>query len=161
MCLSVCMHAVFAAATSNFVLNLFHFCFRFFAGGETGVKNLLTQKLQKMEQALFRTSADEPEAVEAERAAKVTCMEAGPSTGSPCTSTNKSSFSSLYSRILGEYDVTRQGLSKCRYMKEPTMSEKDSPFQYWANNHARFPHLAAIAVKFLSAPSMNYFQHRR
>ncbi|KAK7915503.1 hypothetical protein WMY93_011264 [Mugilogobius chulae] len=39
------------------------------------------------------------------------------------------------------------------YLMEPTLQRADSPFQYWANNQARFPILAATAAKFLSAPS--------
>lgn len=46
------------------------------------------------------------------------------------------------------------------YLKEPTMGEKDSPFQYWANNHARFPLLSAVAVKFLSAASASVESER-
>ena len=36
------------------------------------------------------------------------------------------------------------------------MGEKDRPLQYWANNHAHFPLLAAVVVKFLSAPSARH-----
>lgn len=93
-------------------------------------------------------------------------MKAGPSTGSP-PSTSKSSFSSLYSRIRAEHDEptatggNQAGVIQMQmYLKEPTASEMDSPFQYRANNHARFPHLAAIAVKFLSAPSTSVESER-
>ncbi len=110
-----------------------------------------------MEQALLRASDDEAGATEAEPAEKVACMEAGPSTGCP-PSTRKSSFSSLYDRILEEHDEPTGGtqavvIQMQMYLKEPTIGEQDSPFQYWANNHACFPLLAAIAVKFLKAPS--------
>ncbi|XDV12369.1 hypothetical protein PO909_001064 [Leuciscus waleckii] len=139
---------------------------RFFMGEETArrAKALLTQELEKMEQALLRASADEAGATEAEPAEKFARMEAGPSTGSP-PSTSKSSFSSLYNRILEEHDEPAGGTQAAviqmqMYLKEPTMAEKDSPFQYWANNHARFPLLAAVAVKFLSAPSTSVESER-
>lgn len=109
--------------------------------------------------ALLRASADE--AGPAEKGAR---MEALPSTCSP-PSTSKSSFSSLYDRILEEHDEPAGGtqavvIQMQMYLKEPTMGEKDSPFQYWANNHARFPLLADVAVKFLSAPSTSVESER-
>lgn len=118
-----------------------------------------------MEEALLRASADDSGAMEAEPAEKVARMEAGPSTGSP-PSTSKSSFSSLYNRILEEHDEPATGGTQVvvtqmqMYLREPTMGEKDSPFQYWANNHAGFPLLAAVAVKFLSAPSTSVESER-
>ncbi|XP_039676802.1 zinc finger BED domain-containing protein 4-like [Perca fluviatilis] len=61
---------------------------RFFMG-ETArrAKALLTQELEKMEQALLRASADEAGATEAEPAEKVARIEAGPSTSSPTSTT--------------------------------------------------------------------------
>lgn len=119
-----------------------------------------------MEEALRRASADESGATdEARPAEKVARMEAGPSTGSP-PSTSKSSFTSLFHRILEEHDEPAAGGTQAvvtqmqMYLKEPTMGEKGSPFQYWANNHARFPLLAAVAVKFLSAPSTSVESER-
>jgi len=130
-------------------------------GEETArsAKALLTQELEKMEQALLRASADKAGATEAEPAEKVARMEAGPSTGSP-PSTSKSRFSSLYDRILEEHDEPVGGTQAAvnqMHLKEPTMGEKDSPFQYWANNHARFP---LLAVKFLSTPSTSVESER-
>ncbi|KAL2102415.1 hypothetical protein ACEWY4_001583 [Coilia grayii] len=117
-----------------------------------------------MEQALLRASADEAGTTEAEPAEKVACMEAGPSTGGP-PGTMKSSFSSLYDRILKEHDEPAAGtqavvIQMQMYLKEPTIGEKDSPFQYWANNHGRFPLLSAVAAKFLSAPSTSVESER-
>lgn len=124
-------------------------------------KDLLKQELDKMEQAQLKASAEgQGGTKEAEPAEKVVRMEAG----SP-PRTSKSSFSSLYNRILEEHDEPAQGTQAAviqmqMYLKEPTMSEQDSPFQYWANNHARFPLLAAVAVKFLSAPSTSVESER-
>lgn len=125
----------------------------------------MTQELEKMEQALLRASADEAGTTEAEPAEKVACMEAGRSTGGGTPSTMKTSFSSLYNRILEEHDEPAGGtqavvIQMQMYLKEPTISEKDSPFQYWANNHARFPLLGAVAAKFLSAPSTSVESER-
>ncbi|XP_039514865.1 zinc finger BED domain-containing protein 4-like [Pimephales promelas] len=139
---------------------------RFFVGEETArsAKALLTQELEQMEQALLRASADEAGATEAEPVEKVARMEAGTSSDSP-PSTSKSMLSSLYDRILEEHDEPAGGsqaavIQMQMYLKEPTMGEKDSPFQYWANNHARFPLLAAVAEKFLSAPSTSVESER-
>ncbi|KAL2088040.1 hypothetical protein ACEWY4_016868 [Coilia grayii] len=85
---------------------------RFFTSGKTARrgKALLTEELEKMEQALLRASADEAGTTEAEPAEKVACMEAGPSTGGP-PSTMKSSFSRMYDRILKENDEPAGGHS--------------------------------------------------
>ncbi|KAK0154005.1 Zinc finger BED domain-containing protein 4 [Merluccius polli] len=129
---------------------------RYKDSGETArmAKDLLTQELEKVQQAVLRESADE-----AEPAEKVPCIEAG------LSSTSKSSFSSLYDRILEEHDEpaasTQTAVIQMQmYLKEPTITEKDSPFQYWANNHARFPLLGAVAAKFLSAPSTSVESER-
>nr|XP_054592602.1 zinc finger BED domain-containing protein 4-like [Nothobranchius furzeri] len=133
---------------------------RFFTGGEAArmAKNLLKQE---MERALAKASADKAgtRKPEPEPAEKVAHVDAS----SPTTS--KSSFSSLYDKILEEHDEPAQGTQAAviqmqMYLKEPTMGELDSPFQYWADNHARFPLLAAVAVKFLSAPSTSVESER-
>uniref|UniRef100_A0A1A8V9D7 HAT C-terminal dimerisation domain-containing protein n=1 Tax=Nothobranchius furzeri TaxID=105023 RepID=A0A1A8V9D7_NOTFU len=138
----------------------FIFCVRFFTGGEAArmAKNLLKQE---MERALAKASADKAgtRKPEPEPAEKVAHVDAS----SPTTS--KSSFSSLYDKILEEHDEPAQGTQAAviqmqMYLKEPTMGELDSPFQYWADNHARFPLLAAVAVKFLSAPSTSVESER-
>lgn len=125
---------------------------------------MLTQELEKMEQVLLRASADKAGTTEGEPAEKVACMEAGPSTGGPPTTT-KSCFSSLYGKILEEHDEPAEGtqtvvIQMQMYLKEPTIGESDNPFQYWANNHARFPVLGAVAAKFLSAPSTSVESER-
>ena len=90
---------VLAAATNKLYSTYFFFM----------SDTLWVEKLpEKMEQALLRVSADEAEATEAEPAEKVAHMEAGPSTGSP-PSTSKSSFSSLYDRILEQHDEPAGG----------------------------------------------------
>ncbi|XP_076844397.1 zinc finger BED domain-containing protein 4-like [Brachyhypopomus gauderio] len=123
-------------------------------------KALLIQELEKVEQTL----TDEAGTTVAEPAKKIACMEAGPSTGVPPGST-KSSFSSLYDKILEEHDEPAGGTQAVvtqmqMFLKEPTIGEADSPFQYWANHHARFPLLAAVATKFLSAPATSVESER-
>ncbi|KAL0199412.1 hypothetical protein M9458_007952 [Cirrhinus mrigala] len=74
-------------------------------------KDLLKQELDKMEQAQLKASAEgQGGTKEAEPAEKVVRMEAG----SP-PSTSKSSFSSLYNRILEEHDEPAQVLGKQPY----------------------------------------------
>ncbi|XP_070397996.1 zinc finger BED domain-containing protein 4-like [Nothobranchius furzeri] len=130
---------------------------KFFTGGEATrtAKDLLKQELEEMEQALAKASAGKAgtRKPEPEPAEKVAHVDAS----SPPT-TSKSSFSSLYDKILEEHDEPAQGTQAAviqmqMYLKEPTMGDLDSPFQYWADNHAHFPLLAAVAVKFLSGPS--------
>lgn len=119
-----------------------------------------------MEEALHKPSAEESEATRAEPAEKVPRIEAGPSISSP-PGTSRSSFSSLYDKILEEHDDPASGGGTQQsvvnqmqaYLREPTIG-KDCPFQYWSNNHARFPLLAAVAVKFLSAPSTSVDSER-
>ncbi|XP_070410531.1 zinc finger BED domain-containing protein 4-like [Nothobranchius furzeri] len=134
---------------------------RFFTGGEAArtAKNLLKQE---MERALAKASADKAgtRKPEPEPAEKVAHVDAS----SPPT-TSKSSFRSLYDKILEEHDEPAQGTQAAviqmqMYLKEPTIGELDSPFQYWADNHARFPLLAAVAVKFLSDPSTSVESER-
>ncbi|KAM3596583.1 uncharacterized protein V6R79_017286 [Siganus canaliculatus] len=129
---------------------------KFFSSGEAARrgKAFLTQELQKTEQALLRATVAEP-------LEKIPWMDAG---GPP--SATKSSFSSLYDKILEEHDepatgVGTQAVTQMQmFLKEPTMGEADSPFQYWANSHARFPLLSAVATKFLSAPSTSVESER-
>ncbi|KAG9261302.1 zinc finger BED domain-containing protein 4-like [Astyanax mexicanus] len=135
---------------------------RFFTSGDAARrgKALLIQELEKVEQAL----TDEAGTTVAEPAKKMACMEAGPSTGVP-PGTTKSSFSSLYDKSLEEHDEPAGGTQAVvtqmqMFLKEPTIGEADSPFQYWANHHARFPLLAAVATKFLSAPSTSVESER-
>lgn len=47
-----------------------------------------------------------------------------------------------------------------KYFQEPTIPCSESPFQFWEKSHDSFPAVAAIALKFLSAPSTSVESER-
>lgn len=46
------------------------------------------------------------------------------------------------------------------FLSEAPVSRKESPLQYWNNNKSRFPTIAKVARKFLSAPSTSVDSER-
>ncbi|KAI4872545.1 hypothetical protein NFI96_025157, partial [Prochilodus magdalenae] len=121
-------------------------------------KAALTQEMEKMEEMLHRAKESESLATGPEE--KVPRIEAaGPSR-------IQSSLTSLYENILEEHEepgsesAKRTVIQMQTYLKELTIPRSDNPFEYWGNNHARFPILAATAVKFLSAPSTSVESER-
>ncbi|KAJ8369558.1 hypothetical protein SKAU_G00095860 [Synaphobranchus kaupii] len=104
------------------------------------------------------------EPVDAEPAEKVPRREeaAGSSQSRP-----KSSLMALYDNILKEQGDSGTGsnsdvalVQMQKYLKEPTISRSESPFQFWGKKHDSFPAVAAIAVRFLSAPSTSVESER-
>ena len=46
------------------------------------------------------------------------------------------------------------------YLHELVIDQKESPFLFWQRHHGRFPAVAAVAIKFLSAPSTSVESER-
>ncbi|XP_063762422.1 zinc finger BED domain-containing protein 4-like [Eleginops maclovinus] len=114
-------------------------------------KEALKVEVMKMEQELKTMPSGEGVA-EAETARQTPEMEAGSST---------SSLGSYFDEILeesgtagpSEQQITPGALFQLEsYLSEPPLGRKHNPFQYWRDNQARLPTLAATAAKFLSAP---------
>ncbi|XP_060784380.1 E3 SUMO-protein ligase ZBED1-like [Neoarius graeffei] len=70
---------------------------------------------------------------------------------------NNVSLLTMYEEILQENNTKELNQSKTdqqikAYLSEPTIPRSESPMDYWRSNKARFPELASLARKYLSAP---------
>ena len=85
----------------------------------------------------------------------------------------KTSLMSLYDSFLSEHDELARTVCKDdalvqmqKYLQQPTITRteegvwKKTPFQFWEEEHDRFPAVAAVALKFLSAPSTSVESER-
>ncbi|KAI4901092.1 hypothetical protein NFI96_010466, partial [Prochilodus magdalenae] len=63
----------------------------------------------------------------------------------------------MYNEILEETQAPQENTQTTTevqgFLSEAPVSRKESPLQYWNNNKSRFPTIAKVARKFLSAPS--------
>ncbi|XP_060764433.1 zinc finger BED domain-containing protein 4-like [Neoarius graeffei] len=70
---------------------------------------------------------------------------------------NNVSLLTMYEEILQENNTKELNQSKTDQqikasLSEPTIPRSESPMDYWRSNKARFPELASLARKYLSAP---------
>lgn len=80
----------------------------------------------------------------------------------------KSTLMALYDEILAEKgDRAGTGsqsdgaqVPMQKYLKERVIDRSESPFQYWETNYDCFPTVAAVAARFLSAPSTSVESER-
>ena len=85
--------------------------------------------------------------------------EAEPVKKAPHQNTASSSLGSVFDEILEERETETGSVCPSSavvqvqtYLKEQTIPRSDNPLHYWRANATRFPSLAAVATKFLSAP---------
>ncbi|KAK0147026.1 Zinc finger BED domain-containing protein 4 [Merluccius polli] len=107
-------------------------------------KNKLEKEVDKMTPSA--TAEPTPDAEEGE-----------PQEKRMCTPSEGHSFLDMFDEILEEKEQDEQATGPTSvqvhgYLTEPTIPRNVSPLQYWQSNMTRFPALAPVARKYLSAP---------
>ncbi|XP_060761430.1 zinc finger BED domain-containing protein 4-like [Neoarius graeffei] len=118
------------------------------------LKNKLEKEVDKMTASVTTstcaTDGPTPKAEDAE-------LEGEPQKKRMCTPSEGHSFLDMFNEILEEKEQNEQAtgptsLQVHGYLSEPTIPRNMSPLQYWQSNMSRFPALAPVARKYLSAP---------